>query len=208
MTMPARGCQDRWAGHVSMVMRALILGLIVTVALPAAAGAAGRPLVPQGNSGANQYVESIPTAGGQRPTSSVGANQTGSAGSSSTSSILTPSVRAALASQGHDGRQTAALARAYAPATGSRGRSRGGGVLTGGGSSGAGSAGARAPTGAAAPAAGTSAGAGSSPSALLVRSVTGFGGQGGLGPGLSAVLLLSALGAGVLAVLRRRRAAD
>jgi hypothetical protein len=201
MKMAARGCQDRWAGHVSMVMRALILGLIVTVALPAAAGAAGRPLVPQGNSGANQYVESIPTAGGQRSTISVGPNQTGSSGSSSSSSILTPAVRAALASQGHDGRQTAALARAYAPATGSRGRSRGGSVLTGGGSSGAGSGGGDAPTG------GTHAGTGSSPSALLVRSVTGFGGQGGLGPGLSAVLLLSALGAGVLAVLRRRRAA-
>jgi hypothetical protein len=39
---------------------------------------------------------------------------------------------------------------------------------------------------------------------MLVRSLTGFSSP-GLGAGLSVILILSALGAGVLRVVRRRR---
>ncbi len=170
-----------------------MIGLIVAVALPAGASAAGRPLLPQGNSGANQYVESIPTAGGQRPTSSVDRRRSAS---SRESQVLTPSVQSALAHQGHAGRETAALAATYAPAN--RRRSRRGAVVAGGGSSSPGT-----PAGGT-PAGGTPAQSGSSASAMLVRSLTGFSSP-GLGAGLSVILILSALGAGVLRVVRRRR---
>ena len=170
-----------------------MIGLIVAVALPAGASAAGRPLLPQGNSGANQYVESIPTVGGQRPTSSVDRRRSAS---SRESQVLTPSVQSALARQGHAGRETTALAATYAPAN--RRRSRRGAVVAGGGSSSPGT-----PAGGT-PAGGTPAQSGSSASAMLVRSLTGFSSP-GLGAGLSVILILSALGAGVLRVVRRRR---
>jgi hypothetical protein len=191
-----RGCQDRPARHVSMVVKSLILGLIVAVAWAAGASAAGRPLVPQGNSGADQYVESIPTAAGQQPTISNHRNHSSSAGSSSASAGLSPSVQAALARQGDAGRRTAALARAYAPAR--RRSARRGTAIPGGGSSGGSSSAGGIPAGGAEGA--------PSASAMLVRSLTGLGSSGGLGAGLSVLLLLTALGAGVLAVVRRRRA--
>jgi hypothetical protein len=177
-------------------MRSLIIGLIVAAAFPAGALAAGsprlpgRPLVPQGNSGADQYVESLPTAGGQRPTYSVNPTRPGSPGASAG---LAPAVRRALARQGEAGRQTAGLARNYAPAK-HRSAHRGSlGAVGGSSSSGT-------------PSGGAATGQGPSAAAILVRSLTGFTSQGGLGAGLAVLLILTVLGAGGLAVARRRRA--
>ena len=180
-----------------MPMRSLIVGLIVAAAFPAGASAfSGRPLVPQGNSGAAQYVESLPTAGGQRPTYSVNPSRRGSSGAATG---LAPGVRAALARQGEAGRQTAELAHEYAPAKPAkpskhRGSDRGT-VVAGGGSRSGGT-----------PSSGSTAGRGPSAAAILVRSVTGFTSQGGLGAGLAVLLILAALGAGGLGLARRRRA--
>jgi hypothetical protein len=171
-------------------MRSLIIGLIVAAAFPAGALAAGsprlpgRPLVPQGNSGADQYIESLPTAGGQRPTYSVNPTRPGSPGASAG---LAPAVRRALA------RQTAGLARNYAPAK--RRSAHRGSLGAVGGSSSSGT-----------PSGGAATGQGPSAAAILVRSLTGFTSQGGLGAGLAVLLILTVLGAGGLAVARRRRA--
>jgi hypothetical protein len=179
-----------------MPMRSLVIGLIVAAAFPAGATAfSGRPLVPQGNSGANQYVESLPTAAGQRPTYSFNPSRPGS----SASTGLAPAVRRALARQGEAGRQTAGLAHDYAPVkpvkpVKHRGSPRGA-VAAGGGSSSGGR-----------PSGGAPATQGPSAAAILVRSLTGFTSQGGLGAGLAVLLILSALGAGGLAAARRRHA--
>jgi hypothetical protein len=177
-------------------MRSLIIGLIVAAALPAGAIAAGSPrlpgraLLPQGNSGVNQYIESVPTAGGQRPTYSVNPTRPGSQGASAG---LAPAVRSGLARQGEAGRQTARLAHDYAPPKHRSPRRHAAGAA--GGSSTQGT-----------PSGGSTGDRGPSAAAILVRSVTGFTSEGGLGAGLAVLLVLAALGAGGLGLARRRRA--
>ena len=48
----------------------LLTGMALALGLPAAAGA--QTTVPPGNSGANQYTETLPGAGGNEPTSDIG----------------------------------------------------------------------------------------------------------------------------------------
>ena len=52
-------------------MRRVAIALAILLALPAVAEASSRTLAPPGNSGVSQYVETVPTAGGGRPTSTV-----------------------------------------------------------------------------------------------------------------------------------------
>ena len=114
-------------------MRGITIGLLVlALALPAAAVAQD---VPPGNSGIDQYQESIPGVGGNRPTDGSGPGGSGStrpgSGGSGTASTggsgggsnsaagesrISPSTLRKLDRQGPDGKATAAAAEATAPA--------------------------------------------------------------------------------------------
>lgn len=172
-------------------MRALGLGILIILLIPAAAGARVRTVAPPGNSAVNQYVESVPTAGGGRPTGTIHAG--GSAGSGGSGPVA-PSTQHALAQQGADGLAASALARATAPAAGARPSNRASST----GSSGASGAGTHSM-----PRAG---GGGSSGVAAVLKTLTGSSSHGGLGLLLPLILIVTAIGSGVFA-LRRRRAA-
>lgn len=190
-------------------MRALLLVLAAVAALviPAGALAASQPfvpIVPPGNSGANEYVENVPTASGSGSSTAI---KHRSSSSPSSSRAISPSTVGALSAQGTDGRQAAALAIATAPsapagATGGR-RSRAGAVAgggsTGGGSPPGGHAGGS-PSGRP-----TAQPAGSAPAATLLKSVLGSSGT-GIDAWLPAGLAVVAAAIAVLA-FRRRRAA-
>jgi hypothetical protein len=98
----------------------LVALILAVLALP---GAAGAQVVPPGNSGVDQYQESIPGAGGNRPTgptpsdsgkASATANSSGGAESGAKSRIA-PSTAKQLDKLGPDGKATAAVAAATAP---------------------------------------------------------------------------------------------
>jgi hypothetical protein len=107
----------------------LVAGILLALAAPAAAGAQA---LPPGNSGVDQYQESIPGAGGNRPTGpSPGASNVSGAGNSSGGAVSGNSsagavsgggsrIAASTAKQldklGPDGKATAAIAGATAPA--------------------------------------------------------------------------------------------
>jgi hypothetical protein len=177
----------------------LIAASAVIVSLAAAPAASAIKIAPPGNSAVSEYVENVPGAKGNVPSSSVHRRH-GDTGA------LSPSTRRALVSQGSDGTQAAVLAIATAPAgvqatstktpkhTNKR-QGTGAAVPTGAGGSGSG----RGP-GAAAPVTG---GVDSSSDSVL-KAVTGNATH-GLGAMLPVILVLSAIGAGLLAVLRRRQ---
>lgn len=190
---------------------ALALALIAVLVLPASAAARGgtRTIAPPGNSGVSQYVETIPTAHGGRPTSSVHKGGSGSAhsqggggsgtsggGGSAGGGTISSSTQRALDSQGAAGRAAAAFIQATAPS----------GVHTtkqgpGGGGNGAGAGGARAGSNNA----DASAGNGPSPANSVFHALTGSSSSGGLGSILPIVLVVSSLGLSTLAILRRKR---
>ena len=92
-------------------MRSLLLTLLALAgATPAAAQTT--KVAPPGNSGVNEYLETVPTAGGGEPSSTHG-----SGGGAS----LPASVRSALAKQGPDGRAALSTAEAGAPGAGKGG---------------------------------------------------------------------------------------
>jgi hypothetical protein len=204
------------------VMRRVLVTLVLALGTALPAEARNRTIAPPGNSGVAQYVESVPTAAGNRPTNTIrpeggsshrssgsgGISTSGGSGGSSSGGVNTsggsggassggdggaiaPSVRRALATQGPDGLAAAALAQATA-AGAPRGAARPGGTGPG-----------RTPHRSAASAVST--GAGSSPITALAKAVTGSTSNGGLGPLLPVVLIISLLGAAALALLRRRR---
>src|SRR3954447_10678884 len=100
--------------------RMLVALMLAALALPAAAGA---QVVPPGNSGVDQYQESVPGAGGDRPTgdgSSGSGNGSGRADSagravSGGESRIAPNTAKQLDKLGPDGKSTAATAAATAP---------------------------------------------------------------------------------------------
>jgi hypothetical protein len=94
-------------------MRSLALGILFVVAVPASAVAAPRYYVPPGNSSADQYVESIPTAGGNGTSGRIAPRT--SRGNRARGTVLSPSVESALQRVGTDGIQAAT----FADATGS-----------------------------------------------------------------------------------------
>ncbi len=165
-------------------MRALLIAAVLSLAFPAAGAAKLRPYIPPGNSGANEYVESVPTAGGSNPTGNVIESGGGSA--------LAPGTQSALARQGRDGRATAAVANETAPPNlRHRHRQHIGASGAGGGSTGSGS-----------PGAGTSPEAGGSPAGAVLKSLFGLQGQGSAA--LPAILILAALVLGAERMWRRR----
>jgi hypothetical protein len=176
-------------------MRSTVIGLLVALAVPAAASARGRT-VPPGNSSVMQYVESIPTAKGNRPTTTItpgggGGGSSGANGAAGGAGVLTASQQRALARQGRGGLQVAALAAA----TGSgraRHRSHGGaGVTT-----------------VAKPTPQVFTPGGSAPASDVVNALTGGSTHGGLGPLLPVILIVGALGPGLIVLSRRRRRTD
>jgi hypothetical protein len=185
-------------------MRRSAFALILILALPATAVAKRRVLAPPGNSSVNQYVESIPTAGGSQPTSSVhphsgggvgggsghSGGSGGSAGSGTTGGTtgggaISAATQRRLAGHGRDGASAAALALATAPASSGSGN-------TGTGSSAANPALPRT--------------AATSPTSAVLKALTGSSSSGGLGALLPIILIVSALGISAVAILRRRRA--
>jgi hypothetical protein len=82
----------------------------LTLVLPAGAAARTTYYIPPGNSSGSEYVESVPTASGNAPTSGLA----GAHGSRA--DILSKQTLSALARDGTVGAQTAAFANATAPA--------------------------------------------------------------------------------------------
>lgn len=165
-------------------VRALVVVAVLSLAVPAGAAAKVHPYIPPGNSGANQYVESIPTAGGSDSTRSV-------TQSPATGSALAPATQSALRRAGPAGRATAEIANATAPAR-LRHRRDVSPTGPGGGASGPGSFGAGGASGS------TAAG---SPAGAVLKSLFGLQGQGGAVP---AILVTAALVLGASRLWRRR----
>jgi len=166
-------------------MRSVVIGLLLSLVIPASAVAAApvRTVAPPGNSGVSQYLETIPTAKGSKPSVSVVTGGGKGPGASGGSSALSPSTQRALDEQGSAGRQAAALANATAPARASHGS--------------------HASTGSAV-SSGASAGTATPPAAAVLKAVTGSAAHGGLGPLLPVLLVLILLGGGALALRARR----
>lgn len=175
-------------------MRRIAIALAVALAVPSAAQARAHKIAPPGNSGVGQYVETVPTADGGQPTSTVhpggvggtaGRGGTGGGPGSTGGGAITSSTQRALAKQGAAGAATAALAEATAP----------------------GSARPAAHSGAArtkSPVSPISAGEGSAPTASVFKALTGSASGGGLGPLLPIALIGSLLGAAAITLMRRR----
>jgi hypothetical protein len=184
--------------------RSLTLVLLASLALPSGALAAVPPnhttVVPPGDSGANQYVEVIPTAGGGTPDSGVRTSTRHPAGAVSSSTLST------LSHRGSAGTQAAALAVATAPATSAgtsvaphpgatTGRHRAAPASSRRATHHSAAAATRPP---APPASGTMA-----PAAAILHTATGTGG--GLGSVLPVLLIALAAGGVGLAIGQRRR---
>jgi len=190
-------------------MRLFALGLIAVIALPASAAAKGhsQTIAPPGISGVSQYVETVPTAHGGQPVSSVhnggggsghshgGGGSGTSGGGSGGAGAISPSTQHALDSQGADGRAAAAFIQATAP-TGvqstTQGQSGTGNSASNGGAS----------TGSNAAASQDN---GPSPANAVFHALTGSSSSGGLGSILPIILIVSVLGLSTLAILRRKR---
>ena len=84
--------------------------------LLAAPASAQRQIAPPGNGGVDEYLETVPGAGGNRPVDRNG--RPGGGG-------LTPAARRKLAALGKDGRAAAALAAATAPGRNERAKPAG-----------------------------------------------------------------------------------
>jgi hypothetical protein len=180
---------------VLLTVRFLSAALLILLLLPAAAVARATGAVPPGNSAVNQYLEVVPTANGSAPSTAIGPSGSRGAGGPGAPSPLTPAVQRALAKRGSAGRGVIALA----DSTGVGGR-------TGTGPH-------RRVSLAAAPNHGGPGGRsfrsrrahGAAPLNTLANALTGSSAPGGLGPWLPAVLVVTALGGGLVAALRRRR---
>jgi hypothetical protein len=165
-------------------MRSAVIGLLVSLVLPASALAASSPtsIAPPGNSGVSQYREDVPTAKGNRPSSAFTPGGGGSNGSGTSGASVSSSTLRALDKQGSAGRKAAALAQATAPGTGSPAGPKT--VKTNIGST----------------------DSGASPVTSVVKALTGSSNGGGLGALLPIILIACLVAFTALAVLRRRRA--
>lgn len=161
-------------------MRAAIVAGLVLMTASTAAAAPVRKLAPPGNSAISQYVESVPTAGGGKPTSAI--NVAGHDGSGA----LPSSTQRAFSRAGPDARAAARLAVATAPSA-----TLGVAAATASQGSGGGPAGSRA-------------GAGSAPLTSILNAAAGTSSSAGLGPWLPAILLVTAISLGAVALWRRR----
>lgn len=164
---------------------------------PAWAGSLGPPT---GNSVANQYLETVPTAGGGRSTATLHASGGNSRGTARGSvSDLPPATQTTLSTQGSAGQRVAALAASSAPAgkggvrRHARTRSHRAHSAATGSPSGPRSPGPKNPISP----------SGGSPASTLAQSITGGSGAGGSSFLLPVLLVIIAVGGGVLTVVRR-----
>lgn len=177
----------------------ILLVALAATAVPSAAMARSTTAAPPGNSAVNQYLENVPTANGSRPANTIHIGSGGSGGGGGSSSAVSARTQQSLARQGSDGVAAIALARETAPAvTASAGH--GAASTIGAGSTGA--------SGGPGSSAGSGTTSGSSAIGTLVNALTGGSSQGGLGPVLPVILVVTAIGAVALAAARRRRHQD
>jgi hypothetical protein len=188
-------------------MRRVVLGALALLAMPTTAAAYShqQTIAPPGNSGVQQYVETIPTAHGGQPTSSVhegggpghpqGGGSGPAGGGPGGGSAISSSTQRALDSQGTTGRAAAAFIRATAP-SGARSTTR---------ASGNGSTNSNGAHGNNGSNAASTRGGGASPASSVFHSLTGVSGNGGLGALLPIILVGSLLVMAGLAIVRRRR---
>jgi hypothetical protein len=167
-------------------VRAILLLLVVALCITPSASARKRTIAPPGNSGISQYLESIPTASGSRPTNTLHGSVGVPPGSGGGGGGVSSATAKSLAAQGADGLAATSLARATAPSV----RPRRGAAIGTGAASGSMVA--------------ATLGAGRSPASSVFKALTGSSAGGGLGPILPAVLIASLVGAAGLALLRRR----
>jgi hypothetical protein len=163
-------------------MARVIALALLCFALLAAAAQAQTTNAPPGNSGVDEYLESVPGSTGNTPSRDGGSN-------SSPGATLSAAARKSLAAQGPDGKAAAALAEKY-------GVSRAQRVKPARPSS---TSGSKRPT--------TSSDApkGRSVASSLSSAVLPSGSAGGLGPALPIILASTAvLGAGVVLIRRAR----
>jgi hypothetical protein len=114
-------CQPCAAADAAIDMRILCVSLCVPAALLFPVAAAAK-IVPPGNSGADQYAETLPGPEGNQPTDSGGAGRTGGnqpthsggAGGGRLPGVLSPARQRGLAELGPAGRATADLAQSTA----------------------------------------------------------------------------------------------
>jgi hypothetical protein len=165
-------------------MKVRLLVSLALLVFPASALASTHPVIPSGNSGANEYIETLPNASGQGRAEGHTPSSThpASSGTSSVGSPVLPTpVASSLARRGHDGRATARFARATGP-SGARHRDLPTSVSVGG---------PKPP-------------AGSSAVSSVLGSLTGLSGGGGLGAALPIMLVLIAVWIAGLTIRRRR----
>jgi hypothetical protein len=170
---------------------------LVAALVPASALAALRPIrpIPPSNPAANQYVESVPTAGGAKPSTSLslhpGPSRSGSVPGTPTGGGAVPaSTGRALVKSGTTGLKAAIFAQATAPKSLAHRKLPAGAkpVSPGGGSGASGSASSQTNQTA------------SSPDMAVVRSVTGLD---GVGAALPLILIVLAAAISGLAIYRR-----
>jgi hypothetical protein len=159
----------------------MIAACALALLAPAAAAPAQETNAPPGNSGIDEYLETVPSASGNRPTGRV-------VGGPPARRALPERAARALRGRGRDGRALERLVRETAPPRAGPDRAR------------RGRPGASEPAGA----------GGDSPLRSVVRAVTGDDSGGGMGAALPAILLGAlAAAAGLVAIrLVRRRSAS
>ena len=168
--------------------RLLVVALSTLGLLPSAGRAAVGDVIPPSNPVANQYVESVPTAGGGRQLG-IGAATHPNAGRGT--GVIAPVTAAGLIRQGSDGVRAATLATASAPApVHGTPRVRPHAPL-------------RAGSPAHPPSAAVAGGAGDSPFGSVAASLVGSS-SGGFGVAFPVALVLLAVGAGASGLRRRR----
>lgn len=166
-----------------MTRRALA-PIAIVLALGAPPAAAQQSNAPPGNSGIDQYLETVPDSTGSRPT-----RRGDGADPAVGAPVLTNAQRRSLSAHGEDGRAALALAERYGVQRRERRDNR------------------RPVDGGAGVAGGTSAETSSGRSAIdsLVRAVVPSSDSGGLGPLLPTILVATTTLAVCAAVTRRRR---
>ena len=179
----SRRVRERDGPAYLRVMSASIRASGVLLAASAVLASAGpayghrRTLAPPGNSAVSQYVESIPTASGSRPVSSL--NSGGGSGGPGAAGGLSSGTSRSLAGNGRAGAGVLNLVRSTAPTHRASNPSWGGAFLHK---------------------------QGVSPVTSVLRALTGSSSSGGLGILLPIILVTALVGAGGLALLRRRLA--